>query len=34
MRREKSLRAAGISGIVKKPFEVGQVIDEMEKALG
>jgi CheY-like chemotaxis protein len=32
--REKSLRAAGISGIVKKPFEVGQVIDEMEKALG
>lgn len=32
--REESLRASGISGIVRKPFEVAQVIDEMEKALG
>ncbi|MDA0748471.1 MAG: response regulator, partial [bacterium] len=30
--REKSLREAGISGVVKKPFEVAQVVDAMENA--
>ncbi len=31
---EKHLRETGVSGIVRKPFEVADVIDEMEKALG
>ena len=31
--REAELRAAGISGVVRKPFEVGDVIDGMEQAL-
>ena len=30
---EARLKEAGISGIVHKPFEVAEVIDEMEKAL-
>lgn len=31
--REAELRSAGISGVVHKPFEVAEVIDEMERAL-
>ena len=31
--REKSLKEAGVKGIIRKPFEVGQVIDEIERAL-
>ena len=30
---EKRLKEAGISGIVRKPFEVADVIDAVEKAL-
>ena len=30
---ERQLKAAGVEGILEKPFEVGDVIDEMEKAL-
>jgi CheY-like chemotaxis protein len=31
--RETELRASGISGVVRKPFEVADVIDQMEQAL-
>ena len=31
--KEAELRASGISGVVRKPFEVAEVIDEMERAL-
>ena len=30
---EKKLTEIGVSGILRKPFEVAEVIDEMEKAL-
>lgn len=30
---EEKMRGAGISGIIQKPFEVGDVIDLMEEAL-
>ncbi len=30
---EKRLQASGVSGILPKPFEVGDVIDQMDRAL-
>ena len=30
---EKRMRAAGINGILTKPFEVADVIDQMEEAM-
>jgi CheY-like chemotaxis protein len=30
---EKRMRASGISGIIQKPFEVAEVIDQMEEAM-
>ncbi len=32
--REESLKEAGAKGFIRKPFEVGQVIDEIERLLG